>query len=314
MDGKKDRASMLTAVLNQHIPQYCGCCWAFATLSALSDRIKLARGGNGTDIILSIQHVLNCGSVAGSCYGGNPLSVYEWIMENGHIAYMSANPYLACSEESTEGFCQHVDTTCKPINIARSCDTFIESGGSCTALKHYPNATIKEWGVVETEHKIKAEILKRGPVACSVAATDALDNYNGGILEEDPADGDENWMVNHVVEVVGWGEEKNVPYWVVRNSWGEHWGEMGFFRVRRGNNSFQIESECVYAVPGDFTVHNYPCWENSANCGNEKACDQKECGHGQKLRDEGGVHDSKKGVNAHKPSSSRSLDANATDL
>ena len=49
-------------------------------------------------------------------------------MENGHIAYMSANPYLACSEESTEGFCQHVDTTCKPINIARSCDTFIESG------------------------------------------------------------------------------------------------------------------------------------------------------------------------------------------
>ena len=91
-------------------------------------------------------------------------------------------------------------------------------------------------------------------------------------------------------------------------------GTVGFFRVRRGNNSFQIESECVYAVPGDFTVHNYPCWENSANCGNEKACDQKECGHGQKLRDEGGVHDSKKGVNAHKPSSSRSLDANATDL
>merc|ERR1719389_58241 len=100
---------MITAVLNQHIPQYCGSCWAFATLSALSDRIKIARGGKGADITLSIQHVLNCGSMAGSCYGGNPLEVYRWILKNGHIAYSSANPYLACSADSVEGFCGHVD-------------------------------------------------------------------------------------------------------------------------------------------------------------------------------------------------------------
>ena len=117
--------------------------------------------------------MLNCGGDAGSCHGGNPLSVYEWIKANGHIAYASANPYLACSVESTAGWCEHVNTSCKPFNIARTCSGFDESGGSCSALTHYPNATVAEYGVVMGEQKIMAEVIERGPVACSVAATDA---------------------------------------------------------------------------------------------------------------------------------------------
>ncbi len=41
-------------------------------LSALADRIKIARGGAGDEINLSVQYVLNCGKgVAGSCWGGS---------------------------------------------------------------------------------------------------------------------------------------------------------------------------------------------------------------------------------------------------
>jgi len=308
--------SMLTPVLNQHIPQYCGSCWAFATLSALADRIKLARwrkGDKGADILLSVQHMLNCGSTtAGSCYGGSAEGAYEWIMSSGHIAYASANPYLACSADSKEGFCSHVDSSCTPINVARSCSTFNDCGGSCTGLTRYPNASIKEWGIVSSERRIKAEILKRGPVACGVAATDALDNYAGGVLDEDPADGIENREINHVVSIVGWGtSEQQVPYWIARNSWGEHWGEMGFFRVRRGNNSFALESECVFAIPGDFTVSNHPCSEDSANCGNHNLNKVNGClgGHGMAGQGQGAAKADKR---KRSTTTATALDAEAT--
>ena len=85
-----------TNSLNQHIPQYCGSCWAHGTTSALADRIKIARGAKGIDVQLSVQHVLNCGGV-GSCHGGTVDGTYQWIdsisLKTGSgISYYTSNP------------------------------------------------------------------------------------------------------------------------------------------------------------------------------------------------------------------------------
>lgn len=41
---------------------------------------------------------------------------------------------------------------------------------------------------------------------------------------------------------------------------------MGYMRLEVGKNLLGIEGEVAFAVPGSFTVHNFPCSENGANC------------------------------------------------
>jgi len=48
-----DGVSYVTNVRNQHVPQYCGSCWAHAATSAVSDRIKVARKAAWPDINIS---------------------------------------------------------------------------------------------------------------------------------------------------------------------------------------------------------------------------------------------------------------------
>lgn len=269
--GNVDGKSYLTKTLNQHIPQYCGSCWAHGALSALGDRIKIARGGLGADINLSIQYILNCGAKkAGSCYGGTATGVYDFIKEVGYVPYDTCMPYLSCSSDSgEEGFCEHVDTSCSAVNTCRTCNTFSSHGGTCTEIDVFPNATVAEYGTYSLDvHKIKAEIYARGPVAAQVNAI-PLVHYKGGVVRDTKV---MHKLPDHVVSIVGWGTDAKTgkQHWIVRNSWGQYWGEMGYFRIEMGGNELAIESQVVWATPGEFTVTNFPCDEDGANCGPEK--------------------------------------------
>jgi len=257
----KDGKNYCTRNRNQHIPQYCGSCWAHGAISALGDRIKIARNGMGIDIDLSVQHLLNCGGV-GSCHGGSVDGPYQWLKSysNG-ISYESANPYLACSSESQEGFCPHLNLDCKPINVARTCGSFGAEGGPCTGLASYPNATITDYGSISGKAAMQKEIMHRGPISCGIDANPLL-NYESGVIKK------EGGGVDHVISVVGWGEEDGQGYWHVRNSWGEYWGEMGYVRVAFG--ALSIEEQCAWAVPAAYTAaeldNQVHCHEGGDNC------------------------------------------------
>ena len=233
--------NLLTIVRNQHIPEYCGACWSFASTSALSDRIKIQRNAAWPDILIAPQVLLACSLNDEGCNGGSALSAYEWIY-NKYITDDSCSPYRARGHDN--GY------KCSNTTLCKDCPG---TGADCFVPSEYNIYQIEEFGRVEGEQAMMQEIFQRGPITCDIAVPHDLHfNYTSGIYEDTTG----ALETTHVVSVVGWGEENGVNYWLVRNSWGTYWGENGFFRVVRGKNNIAIESSCSWAAPKDTWTKN----------------------------------------------------------
>ena len=228
----------LTNIRNQHIPQYCGSCWAHAATSAISDRIKIARNAAWPDINISPQVIISCEQKDFGCHGGEAYNAFEWMASN-EVTDETCSIYRAYAYEENED----VAIPCSAMTKCRNCNP----GEACFVPDQYLVYGVDEFGTVAGEENMMQEIYQRGPIACGIAVPDALEDYTGGIF----CDTTGNMEIVHDISVVGYGEEDGQKYWTVRNSWGTHWGEEGFFRVCRGTNNIAIETDCAWATPED---------------------------------------------------------------
>ncbi|KAI8474054.1 MAG: hypothetical protein J3K34DRAFT_457034 [Monoraphidium minutum] len=228
----KDGRNYLSPVRNQHIPVYCGSCWAFASTSSLADRANIARGGAWPMAVLSPQAVIDCGG-AGSCDGGDDKLVYRYAFKHG-VPIDTCNQYVAHNQACNR---KHQCYTCEP-------------SGKCLPVYDYNRLVVGEHGTLSGRLEMKAEIMKRGPISCSIDATDELDAYKGGVFAQrlkEPSP-------NHVISVVGWTVIDGTEVWITRNSWGEPWGEGGFYNSptsrdpRNAELNLGIELDCAFGA------------------------------------------------------------------
>ena len=112
-------------------------------------------------MIYNIIHTYrNCGSKAGSCHGGNHISVYEFIHKKGSVPFDTCLLYEACSSESKEGSCASSDYTCKPINTMSLIGVACNAGERLTSvtttvrISMLRSSEVLPWGSVSSLVKL----------------------------------------------------------------------------------------------------------------------------------------------------------------
>jgi Papain family cysteine protease len=101
----------------------------------------------------------------------------------------------------------------------------------------YVNSPPDELPTVE---QLKTALIEHGPLVAPIFYDDNLQDYKGGIF-----DGENMGMINHVVLLFGWDDKQEA--WLIKNSWGEEWGEKGFGWIKYGSNNIGMFAAWIEA-------------------------------------------------------------------
>jgi C1A family cysteine protease len=184
----------------------CGSCWAFAA-TANAESVWAIDSGELLD--LSEEFLVDCASGIGyrnqGCNGGNPDSAFRYMINNGQ-----------CSEESYP----YKAGVTKTASTCQKCSKTQVHFSSCSDV------------VSKDQVSLKAAVSKQPVVIAIEADTRYFQSYSGGILDSVTCGTD----IDHAVEIVGYGSENGIDYWIVRNSWSSSWGENGYIRLKRSSS------------------------------------------------------------------------------
>lgn len=195
----------------------CGSCWSFSTTGALEGAWAIKTGHL---VSFSEQQLVECSSSYGNqgCSGGLMDNGFKYAIDNG-----------MCTEETYPY--THTDT-----NKCHSCQVVARFSGCAD--------------VEANNQLVLREAVATGPVSIAIEAdTEYFQFYSSGVLTETKC----GTNLDHGVLIVGYGTENGIKYWLVKNSWGETWGDEGYIKIAR-SESTNDPGVCGIAMSASFPI------------------------------------------------------------
>lgn len=209
---------------------HCGGCWAFSAMHALADRLAV-QSPRSSNVPFSTQHLIECcGAKYKYCSG------CEGVSDNAAGFQFITTDYTVLD-------------TCKPYTLHDQTYQLNSCRQRCANGEQLNSNSV---GKIRLPAYLRLnsnpqEIIKHltdGPVIAAFQAYSDLYSYRSGIYKYKSG----YFISYHSVEIVGYGNEFGLDYWIIKNSWGPNWGEGGYFRMIAGENHLGIEDQVIAPI------------------------------------------------------------------
>ena len=210
-----------------------GTCYSFGTSCAVESAMAIK---TGVLTKLSEQQIVDCSTIKNGgpnmgVNGGQIAPTLEWIGKTGGLCTEQAYPYVSGTTTVT-GTCQK---TCSKV-----------SGSAVQS-------------VVNVKPKSDADMmtaLSKTVVSIGIQANEpTFQLYKSGVFT-----GACGSSLDHAVALTGYGTVNGLDYYILRNSWGQSWGQSGYMLIGKGNDPATGKpynngaGECGLLMEGSYPV------------------------------------------------------------